>query len=471
MHNEFLVIDKGKMAKSGENFLTLQVLIDKGIEPLVYRYFNMTATYRQQLSFSWEALDSAKNSFEALKSKIRDLHEHKSEGTSAPEREHELRAMFNNAGKSAGSMVVIDRGCISPVDGSWQLTPDKLFEKAANAVVDDVNKAFAVFEIPNVTPQMLTIIEYCLRVAEESTSIPLVTQGQSGKTTPETYGATQLQNNNANQLLRSIGYAFDDYITEPVVLQSYEMLLLDPDVPEDEKGDWAIDAHGSIAMVERAIQDQTIQEMGPLTKDPAFGVDPKKWFAAYSKSRHLNPKDFQYTPEEQAKIDTKGAPPPPAVQVAQIKSADAQKKMALDQQLAELSATLEREGMQAEGDTKITLAGMKREVDRMRIQKDTDRDTVYVQAETARTQSEAEGRMAELQVKRDIAMLEYANKRELNLNDIKADLAKESMRLQTQKELAGIASTVDLQKETIKQVGTPAVEPPGKAKPGEAFQA
>ena len=97
MHNEFLVIDKGKMAKSGENFLTLQVLIDKGIEPLVYRYFNMTATYRQQLSFSWEALDSAKNSFEALKSKIRDLHEHKSEGTSAPEREHELRAMFNNA--------------------------------------------------------------------------------------------------------------------------------------------------------------------------------------------------------------------------------------------------------------------------------------------------------------------------------------------------------------------------------------
>lgn len=97
MHGEFLVIDKGKMAKSGENFLTLKVLADKGYDPLCYRYFCLTAHYSQQLAFSWEALDSAKNSFDALKSKIRDLHEHKSEGTSAPEREHELRAMFNNA--------------------------------------------------------------------------------------------------------------------------------------------------------------------------------------------------------------------------------------------------------------------------------------------------------------------------------------------------------------------------------------
>ena len=266
------------------------------------------------------------------------------------------RAMFNNAGKSAGCILVMDDGAVTPADGSDVITPDKIYLKASDSILDDVRKAFAFFQVPNVTPQMLSIIEYCLRMAEEATSIPLVTQGQSGKTTPETFGATQLQNNNANQLLRSIGYSYDDYITEPVVRQSYEMLLLDPDVPEDEKGDWSIDAHGSISLVERAIEAQSIEQMGAMVLNPAFGLNPKKWIAEHMRGKHLNPKVFQYTEEEQAKLDAQPPVPAPAVQVAQIKSADAQAKMALDKSLAELSAQIERESFQAEGQTKLNLA-------------------------------------------------------------------------------------------------------------------
>ena len=127
-----------------------------------------------------------------------------------------------------------------------------------------MNRAFQLYEIPNVTDQMLKILETGERLGEEATSIPLITQGQSGVTTPDTFGAAQLQNNNANQLLRSIGYAFDDNITEPQVRQYYEWLLLDPDVPDEEKGEFTINAHGSIALVERAIQDQTLWQMGAL---------------------------------------------------------------------------------------------------------------------------------------------------------------------------------------------------------------
>lgn len=381
------------------------------------------------------------------------------------------RTMFNNAGKSGGSVVVVDDEALIPVDGIWSITPDKIFRKAVGSISDDVRKAFAFFQVPNVTPQMLSIIEYCLRLAEESTSIPLVTQGQSGKTTPETFGATQLQNNNANQLLRSIGYAFDDYITEPVVEQSYEMLLLDDTVPDEEKGDWKIDAHGSIALIERAIQDQTIEQMGQFIANPIFEVHPGRWFAEYSKTKHLNPKNFQYTEAEKAKMASQPPPPPPAVQVAQIRSADARAKLQNDQWLAELSATLELEGMQAEGSVKLHLAKIKERVDEMRIQRDIDRDTVYVQAETRRTQNEYDARMRELGVKRELAILEYANNRELSLEDVKAELAKETMRLQTQKELAGVSSAVELHKAGVKQVATPAVEPAGKAPPGTAFQA
>ncbi len=69
LHGEFLVIDKGKMAKSAGNFLTLKSLTDQGFDPLHYRYFCLGAHYRSQLFFSFEALTGAKNAFEALKNR------------------------------------------------------------------------------------------------------------------------------------------------------------------------------------------------------------------------------------------------------------------------------------------------------------------------------------------------------------------------------------------------------------------
>ena len=39
LHNEFLVVNKEKMAKSSGSFLTLQKLIDAGFEALDYRFF------------------------------------------------------------------------------------------------------------------------------------------------------------------------------------------------------------------------------------------------------------------------------------------------------------------------------------------------------------------------------------------------------------------------------------------------
>jgi cysteinyl-tRNA synthetase len=59
-HNEFLVLDKGKMSKSLGGFITLQDLIDAGYHPLDYRYFLLGGHYRSQLQFSFESLGGAR---------------------------------------------------------------------------------------------------------------------------------------------------------------------------------------------------------------------------------------------------------------------------------------------------------------------------------------------------------------------------------------------------------------------------
>jgi cysteinyl-tRNA synthetase len=59
MHGEFLLMGSDKMAKSGDNFVTLQTLKEHNVSPLAYRFLLLQAHYRKQLTFSWEALESA----------------------------------------------------------------------------------------------------------------------------------------------------------------------------------------------------------------------------------------------------------------------------------------------------------------------------------------------------------------------------------------------------------------------------
>ena len=71
LHNDFLIEKEGtKMAKSEGEFLRLQTIIDKGYSPLDYRFYLLTGHYRSKLQFSWEALDSARNSLNRAKGKI-----------------------------------------------------------------------------------------------------------------------------------------------------------------------------------------------------------------------------------------------------------------------------------------------------------------------------------------------------------------------------------------------------------------
>ena len=73
VHGEHLNDQSGKMSKSKGNFLTVSLLEEKGYNPLSYRYFCLNSHYRNQLTFTWEALDSANNAYNKLKTRIKQL--------------------------------------------------------------------------------------------------------------------------------------------------------------------------------------------------------------------------------------------------------------------------------------------------------------------------------------------------------------------------------------------------------------
>jgi len=66
MHNEWVLVDQKKMAKSSNNFYTLKDLTDKGINPLAYRFWLLMANYRTRVNFVWEALEGAETALKRL---------------------------------------------------------------------------------------------------------------------------------------------------------------------------------------------------------------------------------------------------------------------------------------------------------------------------------------------------------------------------------------------------------------------
>jgi len=66
VHNEFILVDGAKMAKSKGNSYTLKDIVAKGYDPLVYRLLVLQTHYRTELNFSWENIDAAQNSLKDL---------------------------------------------------------------------------------------------------------------------------------------------------------------------------------------------------------------------------------------------------------------------------------------------------------------------------------------------------------------------------------------------------------------------
>lgn len=97
MHCEFLQVDGGKMSKSLNNIYTVNDLINKGYDPMDFKYFVLNTHYSKPLNFTFESLeaskiarnkllkllDNHKNSLE--KTNIETLQNYKHEFTSALE--------------------------------------------------------------------------------------------------------------------------------------------------------------------------------------------------------------------------------------------------------------------------------------------------------------------------------------------------------------------------------------------------
>ena len=130
-HVEHLNDKSGKMSKSNGEFLTVDLLIKKGFNPLAYRLFCLQSHYQKQLLFTYESLEGAQNTYDKLIRKIKSINEDSSEVDKA------LFEKYNNMFKetlcdnlnTSNSLTVLYDVLKSDLNNNTKLALIKSFDK------------------------------------------------------------------------------------------------------------------------------------------------------------------------------------------------------------------------------------------------------------------------------------------------------------------------------------------------------
>lgn len=96
IHTAWLTSKGEKISKSKGGLYTISQLIEKGFDPLAFRYLSLTAIYRKPLEFSLESLSSAQTAYNKLKEKIRELKKNPTSKGSTKKYKIEFLKSINN---------------------------------------------------------------------------------------------------------------------------------------------------------------------------------------------------------------------------------------------------------------------------------------------------------------------------------------------------------------------------------------
>lgn len=146
MHNEFLNIAGGKkMAKSGNNFLTLEnAFLKNGIEPLVFRFAVLQTHYRKPMEYSEKAIKNAQSGLDHLYNQVRGLGEIKDK-TDKKYREKFLSAV-NDDLNTPQALAVVQEVLKSKSPALEKLAAVLDFDKVLGL---DLAKVFGDCELPD----------------------------------------------------------------------------------------------------------------------------------------------------------------------------------------------------------------------------------------------------------------------------------------------------------------------------------
>jgi cysteinyl-tRNA synthetase len=150
MHGAFLIISGGKkMAKSEENFLTLEnAFIKQGLNPLVYRFAAFQTHYRKPMEYSDESVEAARNGLLHLQNQVRQVAKAKAESgnTAHAEFKDKFLQAVNDDLNMPRAMAVVQEMLKSTIGDSQKYASILDFDRVLGLNLDQLDKEQALPE-------------------------------------------------------------------------------------------------------------------------------------------------------------------------------------------------------------------------------------------------------------------------------------------------------------------------------------
>ena len=231
------------------------------------------------------------------------------------------RMVLDNAGLSTGPQVLINKHMVEPANGSWDLTPRKVWWITSKDPKIRADYAMQTFAIDSNQQELTNIFEMAHRLADEETSVP---QQQMGGGQPgdqqqpamlKTLGGSALWMSANNIMMRRAVKNFDDDLTDPFITRFYDWNM-QFNKRSDVKGDYSIDVRGTSVLLVREMQARNMQEFIASALAIPGGADelkPRGVLKSMAKGQQINIDEVMRTDAEyeSAKTEAENNPPPP----------------------------------------------------------------------------------------------------------------------------------------------------------------
>ena len=314
------------------------------------------------------------------------------------------RMMMDNAGLSIADQVIINREIVEPADGSWQMTPKKLWFLRDKTRA--VNEAMAAFSTPSHQQELANIFSMARQLADEETNLPLIAQGEMAPHVTQTASGMQMLMNSSNIVLRKAIKNWDDDITRPLLTRFYDWNMQYNEKP-GIKGDFSVDARGSGALLVKDKQQESLMIYANMSAGNPMLASRRDWAGLdreIAKSLEIPYDNVTLSEEEimemQASQQPQEPPPDPMLQFKQIemqveqakvqlRAQEIQQKAELDRYRLDLETQIEQQKLAQERELKMAelaaKANMTREQLQTRMALDMEKNKTMRDAKAAET--------------------------------------------------------------------------------------
>lgn len=338
------------------------------------------------------------------------------------------RMMMDNAGLSVADQLVINKELLFPADGSWDMTPKKIWYLRDKT--RSVQEAFASFATPSHQVELSNIFTMARQLADEETNLPLIAQGEMGPHVTKTSSGMAMLMNSSNIVLRKAVKNWDDDITRPLITRFYDWNMQFSEKP-DIKGDFSIEARGSGALLVREKQQENLMIYSNLSMSVPEFAKRRDWAELdreIAKSLELPYEQITLGEEEMAEIEAQQA------EMMAMQQADPQQEAAMIQaQLKQVDLQIQQQ---------------KLELDAQKASANIAQDQAALQTSTALEQARIEQverlEIAKLELSERLKLAELNAKYTINTESLQARLAIDSEKIKTDRDKAAANTNVRL---------------------------